>query len=97
MGRNLEEAMAALPAARRRKIEARTAELVAEVEGLRTLRRLAGRSQQQIAASLGIKQTSVQRSSARPIFISRRCAASSRRPGARSSCGWSCRARGWCG
>lgn len=59
MGRTYEEIMDAFPEERRRRIEARTAELVAEVEGLKALRQLAERSQEQIAASLGIKQPSV--------------------------------------
>lgn len=59
MGRTHEEIMAGLPEARRLKIEARTAELQREVEGLRALRLLAERSQDQIAKGLGIKQPSV--------------------------------------
>ncbi|MFN7237564.1 MAG: XRE family transcriptional regulator, partial [Brevundimonas sp.] len=41
------------------RIEARAAELAAEVEGLKALREIAGRSQEQIARSLGVKQPSV--------------------------------------
>jgi predicted transcriptional regulator len=59
MGRTHSEIMAALPENRRRKIEARTQELVAEVDGLKALRLLAERSQEQIAASLGVKQPSI--------------------------------------
>lgn len=59
MGRTHSEIMAALPEERRRKIVARTQELVTEVEGLKALRQLAARSQEQIAASLGVKQPSV--------------------------------------
>jgi len=59
MGRSRKQLMAALPAERRVGVEARTAELVVEVEGLKALRRLAERSQEQIAESLGIKQPSV--------------------------------------
>jgi len=51
--------MAALPEERRARIEARAQALVAEVEGLKALRQLAERSQEQIAASLGVKQPSV--------------------------------------
>ena len=40
-------------------MEARTAELIAQVEGLKAFRVLAERSQAQIAESLGIKQPSV--------------------------------------
>lgn len=59
MGRTLDEMMAGLPTARRKAIEARTAELIAEVEGLQALRKLAERSQAEMAAKLRIKQPSV--------------------------------------
>lgn len=59
MGRSHSEIMATLPEDRRRRIEARTQELVAEVEGLKALRQLAERSQEQIAETLGVKQPSV--------------------------------------
>ncbi len=59
MTRTLEELMDALPPERRARVEARSAELIAEVEGLKAFRQLAERSQEQIAQSLGIKQPSV--------------------------------------
>jgi transcriptional regulator with XRE-family HTH domain len=59
MGRTIDEVMAKLPAPRRAAIEARADELRATLEGLRELRLLAERSQEQIADSLGIKQPSV--------------------------------------
>lgn len=59
MGRTREEIMAALPEARRARIDARAAELTGEVEGLKALRELAERSQEQIAQALGVKQPSV--------------------------------------
>jgi transcriptional regulator with XRE-family HTH domain len=59
MGRTLEEVMDGLPAERRVKIETRTEELLSEIEGLKALRILAKRSQEQIAQGLGIKQPSV--------------------------------------
>jgi len=59
MPRTRTEIIAALPPARRQKIEARTAELIAEVEGLKALRLLAQRSQEEMAATLKIKQPSV--------------------------------------
>ena len=59
MTRTLEDVMASLPPERRARIEARAAEELAEIEGLKALRLLAERSQEQIAASLGIKQPSV--------------------------------------
>ena len=58
-GRSHDEIMAALPPERRRKIEARAAELIAEVEGLQALRKLAERSQVAMAKELKIKQPSV--------------------------------------
>ncbi|MGH6957131.1 MAG: XRE family transcriptional regulator [Caulobacteraceae bacterium] len=57
--RTHEEIMASLPKVRREKIGARTQELIAEVEGLKELRKLAQRSQAEIAQGLGIKQPSV--------------------------------------
>ncbi len=59
MGRTHSEIMATLPEARRHRIEARTAALVGDVEGLKALRQLAARSQEQMAVSLGVKQPSV--------------------------------------
>ena len=59
MGRTLETLLAELPADRRAAVETRAAALAAEVEGLKAFRVLAERSQEQIAARLGIKQPSV--------------------------------------
>lgn len=59
MGRTVDELMTELPPERRARVEARTEELIAEVEGLKAFRQLAERSQEQIAESLGIKQPSV--------------------------------------
>jgi DNA-binding XRE family transcriptional regulator len=59
MGRSLEDMMAALPTERQERIKARANELKAELEGLKALRKLTARSQEQIAQSLGIKQPSV--------------------------------------
>jgi predicted XRE-type DNA-binding protein len=59
MGRTRDELMRDLPPARQAKVAARTQELVAEVHSLHELRRLAERSQAQIAAALGVKQPSV--------------------------------------
>jgi hypothetical protein len=61
MGRTRAEIMASLPPERRAKIEARTTELIAEIEGLEAVRKLAGKTQSQIAAQLGKKQPSVQK------------------------------------
>jgi transcriptional regulator with XRE-family HTH domain len=51
--------MERLPRERQARIKARAADLHAEVEGLKALRKLAECSQEQIARSLGIKQPSV--------------------------------------
>lgn len=59
MPRTHEEMMARLSKERRERIEARAAELRQEVEGLKALRLLADRSQEQIAQALGVKQPSV--------------------------------------
>lgn len=59
MGRTLDEVMAAVPAERQARNKARTAELHAEVQGLKALRKLAARSQEQIAQSLGVKQPAI--------------------------------------
>ena len=59
LGRTLEQMLDALSPEDRARVEARSAELHAEVEGLKALRKLAARSQEQIAQSLGIKQPAV--------------------------------------
>jgi DNA-binding XRE family transcriptional regulator len=59
MSVTFEEVLASLPADQRSDIEARSRELHHEVEGLKALRILAKRSQEQIAQGLGIKQPSV--------------------------------------
>lgn len=61
MARSLDDALADLPSDRRARIEARAAALVEDVEGLRAVRKLAGKTQAQIAAALGKKQPSVQK------------------------------------
>lgn len=59
MAQTHEDMMAKLPPERRARIEARAAEQLREIEGLKALRLLARRSQEQIAQSLGVKQPSV--------------------------------------
>lgn len=59
MVRNLTEIIAALPADEQKAIEARYQEMKQEVEGLRELRQIAGKAQEDIAAVLNIKQPSV--------------------------------------
>ena len=51
--------MARLPKERQARIKTRAAELIAEVEGLQALRKLAERSQAAMAKELKIKQPSV--------------------------------------
>src|SRR5712691_10353534 len=59
MGRSLDQIIAELPPERRERVEARYQELRQEVEGLRELRRIAGKAQADIATALNIKQPSV--------------------------------------
>jgi transcriptional regulator with XRE-family HTH domain len=59
MARTHDEIMASLTSERQARIKARASELHREVEGLKALRQLAERSQEQIAQSLGVKQPSV--------------------------------------
>jgi transcriptional regulator with XRE-family HTH domain len=59
MSCTLDDVLDAMPPDRRARVEARTQELLVEVEGLKALRILAKRSQEQIAQGLGIKQPSV--------------------------------------
>lgn len=59
MARTHKEFLESLPADRRGKVAARAAEVRREVEGLRALRLLAERTQEQLAESLGVKQPSV--------------------------------------
>ena len=61
MGRTLKEVMAELPAGRRRKIEARAKELIAEEASLQDLRKAMGRTQVQMAKELGVGQDAVSR------------------------------------
>lgn len=59
MARSLNEIIAGLPADEQAAIEARYQELRQEVEGLRELRQIAGKAQEDIASALNIKQPSV--------------------------------------
>jgi transcriptional regulator with XRE-family HTH domain len=61
MATPLNDKMSALGAARRKKIEDRAAELIAEEMSLRDLRRARAKTQQHIAESLGIGQEGVSR------------------------------------
>ncbi|MBR1158066.1 XRE family transcriptional regulator [Bradyrhizobium elkanii] len=59
MGRKLDDIIAALPRDQQEQIEARFQNLREEVEGLRELRQIAGKAQEDIATALNIKQPSV--------------------------------------
>lgn len=59
MARTLDEFIAELPPGERAEIEARYQVLKQEVEGLREMRQIAGKAQEDIAAALNIKQPSV--------------------------------------
>ncbi|EJL56611.1 putative transcriptional regulator with C-terminal CBS domain-containing protein [Rhizobium sp. CF122] len=59
MGRSLTEVIASLPQDQQAEIETRYQEMRREVEGLRELRKIAGKAQEEIAAALNIKQPSV--------------------------------------
>jgi DNA-binding XRE family transcriptional regulator len=61
MSRTLKERLAALPADRRGKVEARAAELIAEEMSLRELRKALGQTQAKVAADLGVGQDTVSR------------------------------------
>ncbi|MEY2943671.1 MAG: hypothetical protein RLY97_1685 [Pseudomonadota bacterium] len=59
LGRSLDEVIASMSPERQTRIAEMSAKLLDEVEGLKALRKLAQRSQEQIAQSLGVKQPSV--------------------------------------
>jgi DNA-binding XRE family transcriptional regulator len=59
MGRTIGEMIDALPKRHRERVGARYRQLKEEVEGLRQLRKLAGKAQADIALALKIKQPSV--------------------------------------
>lgn len=59
MGRTLNDVVAALPEARRARVEARAQVLKDEVESLSELRRVAGKAQIEIASALNVRQPSV--------------------------------------
>ncbi len=59
MGRSFDDGIASLPKDERERMDARRAELMQDVEGLRALRQIAGKAQADVAAALKIKQPSV--------------------------------------
>jgi len=69
MGKSLDEVMAALPAARRRRIKAHAAELIAEEMTLRELRKAMGKTQAQLARRLGKPQATISRMEAQSDML----------------------------
>jgi DNA-binding XRE family transcriptional regulator len=69
MTRTLDEMMAALPAARRRAVEARAAELVRDELSLRALRKSLGFTQTEVAKRLRKGQDAVSRIEAREDLL----------------------------
>jgi DNA-binding XRE family transcriptional regulator len=69
MGKSLDELMAALPAARRRRIKAHAAELIAEEMTLRELRKAMGKTQAQLARRLGKPQATISRMEAQSDML----------------------------
>ena len=61
MATTLKDKMKALPAKRRKKVEARTAQLIAEELSLRDLRKARAKTQVAVAKELGINQEGVSR------------------------------------
>lgn len=61
MAKTLEQKMSALSPARRKKVEARTAELIEEERSLCDLRRAMALTQERMAEKLGIGQESISR------------------------------------
>lgn len=59
MGRSLTDVIASLPQDQQAEIETRYQQMRREVEGLRELRQIAGKAQEDIATALNIKQPSV--------------------------------------
>lgn len=61
MGRNLDDIVKALPAARQSKINAQAAQLLQEYETLQELRKALNVTQEQMARELGVKQENISR------------------------------------
>jgi transcriptional regulator with XRE-family HTH domain len=61
MGKTYEELMSELNSERRKRVEARAAELIAEEKSLRDLRQAHHMTQQRMAKKLGVKQHSISR------------------------------------
>jgi hypothetical protein len=61
MGKTYEELMSELSSERRKRVEARAAELITEEQSLRDLRQARHLTQQRMAKKLGVKQHSISR------------------------------------
>jgi DNA-binding XRE family transcriptional regulator len=59
IGKTLDEFIAEMPPASQERVRAQTAVLMRQVDGLQQLRKIAEKSQTQVAEKLGIKQPSV--------------------------------------
>ena len=69
MGKSLDEVMATLPGGRRRQIEMRAEELIAEEMTLRELRKAVGKTQAQLARRLGKPQAVISRMEAQSDML----------------------------
>jgi DNA-binding XRE family transcriptional regulator len=69
MGKSLDEVMAELPPARRRRIKARAEELIGEELTLRELRKAMGKTQAQLARRLGKPQATISRMEAQSDML----------------------------
>ena len=61
MGKTIEQLMAELSPERRKRVEARAAQLIAEEQSLRDLRQALRLTQQHMAKRLGVRQHSISR------------------------------------
>lgn len=69
MGTTLKDKLAALPAKRRRKIEARAYELIAEELSLQELRKARDKTQHEMAATLNMTQSEISRLESRSDLL----------------------------
>ena len=75
MAKSLNEKISELPAGRRKKIEARAAELIAEEMSLRDLRKAMSRTQVELAKVLKVGQTQCRATSSAATCCFRPCRA----------------------
>jgi DNA-binding XRE family transcriptional regulator len=79
MGKTYEELIAELSPERRKRVEARATELIAEEKSLRDLRQARQLTQQRMAKRLGVWQHSISRLEQRSDMLLSRCATMSER------------------